>query len=130
MALSNSPPCILLVEPDILVRHPLAEYLRECGFRVCEALAAVEAKILLQDTQMRVDIALIDAAGSGGFALANWMRTHQPDVEIVLAGTVTKAVEKAGELCAEGPKVDKPYDHHSILDHIKQLLAKRKKFNN
>ena len=23
--------CVMIVEADILVRHPLAEYLRECG---------------------------------------------------------------------------------------------------
>jgi DNA-binding NtrC family response regulator len=130
MALNDTQPCILLVEPDILVRHPLAEYLRECGYRVCEALAAVEAKALLQDSKLRVDIALIDAAGNGGFALANWMRAHHTDIEIVLAGTVTKAVEKAGDLCADGPQINKPYDHQAILDQIKQLLAKRAKTNN
>jgi DNA-binding response OmpR family regulator len=30
-------PVVLLVEHDIIVRHPLAEYLRECGFTVFEA---------------------------------------------------------------------------------------------
>jgi len=127
MALNNSQPCILLVEPDILVRHPLAEYLRECGFRVCEALAAVEAKTLLADANLRVDIALIDAAGNGGFALANWMRAHHPKIEIVLAGTVAKAVEQAGNLCEQGPEVKKPYDHKAILEQINRLLASRAK---
>jgi hypothetical protein len=27
-----SDPCILIVEQDLLVRTPLAEYLRECGY--------------------------------------------------------------------------------------------------
>jgi DNA-binding response OmpR family regulator len=30
-------PVVLLVEHDIIVRHALAEYLRECGFTVFEA---------------------------------------------------------------------------------------------
>ena len=25
---------VLVAEPEILIRHPLAEYLRECGFEV------------------------------------------------------------------------------------------------
>jgi DNA-binding response OmpR family regulator len=28
---------VLIVEQDVLVRHPLAEYLRERGYRVVEA---------------------------------------------------------------------------------------------
>ena len=35
---------VLLVEGDIIVRHPLAEYLRECGFTVFEASNGDEAK--------------------------------------------------------------------------------------
>jgi hypothetical protein len=30
-----SDPCILIVEQDLLVRNPLAEYLRECGYLEC-----------------------------------------------------------------------------------------------
>ena len=40
-------PCILLVECDIVVRSPLAEYLRECGYRVLEAVNTIEARELL-----------------------------------------------------------------------------------
>ena len=36
-------PCILIVEQDVLVRTPLAEYLRECGYLVLEASSAGEA---------------------------------------------------------------------------------------
>ena len=31
-------PCILIVERDLLVRTPLAEYLRECGYLVLEGV--------------------------------------------------------------------------------------------
>ena len=40
-------PIILLVEDDILVRHPLADYLRECGFTVVEAVNGAEAKAVI-----------------------------------------------------------------------------------
>lgn len=93
-------------------------------------MAAVEAQALLQDAQLPVDIALINATGDSGFALANWMRAYHPDIEIILAGTVTNAVKKAGELCADGLVVNKPYDHQTILDQIKQFLAKPAKSNN
>jgi hypothetical protein len=31
-------PCVLLVDAEELVRTPLAQYLRECGYRVLEAV--------------------------------------------------------------------------------------------
>jgi hypothetical protein len=36
-------PCILIVEQDVFVRTPLAEYHRECGYLVLEASSAGEA---------------------------------------------------------------------------------------
>ena len=51
-----SDPCILIVEKDLLVRTPLAEYLRECGYLVLEASSAADARTLLEDGSRRVDI--------------------------------------------------------------------------
>ena len=43
---------ILVVENDVLIRMPLAEYLRERGYRVFEAADVAEAKAVLNaDTQ-------------------------------------------------------------------------------
>ncbi len=114
-------------EADVLIRSPLAEYLRECGFLVLEASGAGEARQLLSGSSRRIDIVLvdIDAAGEDGFVLAGWLRANHPDIEVSLAGTVGKAVEKAGELCQEGPALSKPYDHKFVLDHIRQMLALR-----
>jgi len=35
---------ILVLEKDILVRQPLAKYLRDCGYRVLEAVDDDEAR--------------------------------------------------------------------------------------
>jgi DNA-binding NtrC family response regulator len=35
---------ILVVEDEVLIRLPLAEYLRDCGYRVFEASNVAEAK--------------------------------------------------------------------------------------
>lgn len=120
---------ILLVEPDILARTPLAEYLRECGFQVLEAAEAAEARALLEDASRQVDVVLadIDADNQSAFALAHWVREHRPGVEMILVGTVTKAAEKAGDLCRDGPALSKPYDHQLVLDHIRRLMAARER---
>jgi DNA-binding NtrC family response regulator len=119
--------CILIVEPDILVRSPLAAYLRECGFRVIEAIDAKEAREFLSDGSRQIDVVLadVDMNGESGFALAAWIRGNRPGIEVVLAGTVAKAAEKAGDLCRDGPALSKPYDHQLVLDHIRRLLAAR-----
>jgi CheY-like chemotaxis protein len=98
-------PHILILDADILVRTPLAEYLRECGYLVVEATSAVEAQALLTDKTLPVDIVLADmAAGDqSGFTLSKWIRLHFPDIRVVLAGSVQSSVEKAAGLCEEGP---------------------------
>jgi DNA-binding NtrC family response regulator len=119
-------PGLLIVEADILVRHPLAEYLRECGYRVLEAQNMEEARALLESMASSIDMVLADAArGAEGFELAAWCRRTYPDVDVVLAGGVDKAVAKAGEICEEGPALTKPYEHHLVLDRIRRALAER-----
>jgi DNA-binding response OmpR family regulator len=122
-----TPPCVLLVEGDILVRHPLAEYLRECGYKVLEAVDAEEARALLERNSSSVDVVLAEAGGDGesGFELASWIRRRHPKIEVALAGTVAKATERAADLCVEGPALSMPYDHRLVLDHIRRLLAAR-----
>jgi len=46
-------------------------------------------------------------------------------VQLVLAGSVTRATEKAGELCEGGADVTKPYEHKLVLEHIRRLTAAR-----
>jgi DNA-binding NtrC family response regulator len=116
----------LLVERDIIVRSPLAEYLRECGYRVLEAVTTAEARELLGAAD---DISLVLAEGDvpedGGFVLRAWIRENYPDIDVILAGSVTRAVEKAGDICRDGPAISKPYHHQFVLDTIRRLLAAR-----
>jgi DNA-binding response OmpR family regulator len=123
------PPCVLIVDADILVRHPLAEYLRECGYRVVQAANLDEARELFTQRRHRltIDVVLADANAPGpenAFAFAAWMRASRLGVEIILAGGVDAAAEKAGDLCEEGP-MSKPYDHQLVLDRIRRSLAAR-----
>lgn len=120
---------ILVVEPEILIRHPLAEYLRECGFEVVEAANSDEARQVIVDGAKKIDIVLADVKswGESGFTLANWIRANSPEIEVALAGTLAKTVEKAGELCGEGTPLSKPYDHRLVHDHIRRLLAAKER---
>lgn len=116
--------CILIVEAEVLIRQPLAEYLRECGYHVVEAVNDDEARQFLTEGDIAVDVVLSDVdIPGGGFALKSWAKENCPGTHVVLAGTVASAAEKAGDLCEEGPAVRKPYEHKFVLDRIKRLLA-------
>ena len=119
--------CIMIVESDVLIRQPLAEYLRECGYRVIEATNDVEAREFLAKGVAQVDAVLADVnvSGEARFSLATWIRQNHPGTHVILAGTMATAAEKAGDLCQDGPALSRPYDHRLVLDHIKRLLAAR-----
>jgi DNA-binding response OmpR family regulator len=119
--------CILIVEPDILARQPLADYLRDCGFTVVEAVDTAEALALLRHEALNIDYVLADAAAEPGavFALSQWIRSNAPQADVILAGNLEKTVNDAGRLCNDGPALVKPYAHELVLQHIKRTLINR-----
>src|SRR4051794_33305168 len=78
MACRVPPEIILVVEDDVLVRLPISEYLRQCGYRVLEAANADEAlRILKNGGDDQVDVVLTDIEMPGsieGFGLSKWIR--------------------------------------------------------
>lgn len=118
--------CLIVADADVLIRNALAEYLRHCGYKVFEAATSDEVIIALEEGAMKIDALLADAELSGrfnAFELRIWVRDHHPDVEVVLAGSVVSAAKAAGQLCDEGPHLQRPYDPENVAAHIKRLLA-------
>ncbi len=81
------------------------------------------------DVAEKVHVVLADVRswGESGFTLANWIRANSPEIEVALAGTLAKTVEKAGALCGDGTPLSKPYDHQLVHDHIRRLLAAKER---
>jgi DNA-binding response OmpR family regulator len=124
-------PTLLMVESDVLVRQPIAEYLRECGYVVLETANTDEAVIIIKETTT-VDIVLADAQAPGkldGFGLAKWIRVSHRRIKVILSGTVAKQAKEAGDLCEEGPHLMKPYHPQHLADRIKRALAERDRAN-
>jgi CheY-like chemotaxis protein len=118
---------VLVVEDEVLLRLVIAQYLRDCGYKVIEAADADEAVLVLKQRDLVVDVLFSDIEMPGsmdGFALAQWTRSNRPGLEVVLTGTVPRAVNAAANLCEEGP-LPKPYEPQSVHDRIRQLLASR-----
>src|SRR5580704_18027708 len=78
---------VLVLDDDVLVRMPICQYLRDCGYRVLEAADADEAATILQKQEIQVDVVLTDIEMPGamnGFAFAKWARSVRPELHIVL----------------------------------------------
>ena len=121
------PSSVLVLEPDILVRMTIADYLRDCGFKVFEGVTADDAVAVLEYGQ-NIDIIFAEVQLSGsrdGFGLAQWVREKQFDIDVILTSGIARAAEKAGDLCDEGP-LAKPYHPEGVVRRINILLERRR----
>jgi DNA-binding NtrC family response regulator len=128
--LVNNTDTILVVEDEVLIRLVIAQYLRDCGYRVIEAANADEALLVLRLSELAIDVVFTDVEMPGsmdGFALSQWVRANRPGMDVILAGSVGRAVQAASDLCDEGNNVPKPYDPQVVHDRIRRLLASRRK---
>src|SRR5215469_16903002 len=118
----EAPETVIVAESDIFARMVLAQYLRECGYDVLEAATGEDVLAVLRSGRA-VDVLLLDAQISGGlpgFTLTRHVRENFSDIEIMLTFGVSKAAEKAGELCDGGP-LERPYHPEEIVRRIKRL---------
>jgi DNA-binding response OmpR family regulator len=118
---------ILVVEPDIIVRMTLAEYLRECGYKVIEGITGDDALAVLADGH-KIDVILSEVhlgGGIDGFSLARRVRGQYPGVDVILASGTPGAANKAENLCEKGP-LEKPYHPQEIVRRINVLIERRR----
>ena len=119
---------VLIVDGDIVSRHVIADYLRQCGYAVVEAANASEAMIALQEATLSIDVILCEVTAVGSqscFELANWVRANRPELEVRLAGGLEMTAQTAAELCETGPHLKRPYEPSAVVDYIKRLRASR-----
>lgn len=104
---------VLVVEDDVLTRIAVAEYLRDCGFRVIEASGGIEARTVLQEGP-EIDVLFADARLAGddnGFALASWARRHRPSLTVILSAGLLRKSEAAAHLCSRKQTSPLPASH-------------------
>ncbi|WP_010188614.1 response regulator [Sphingomonas sp. PAMC 26605] len=125
---SSITPAILIVDSDIISRHVIADYLRHCGYAVVEASTTEEAITALREASLGIDVILCDVGAVGSqpaFGLAHWVRSHQPQLEVRLAGSLEGVANTAADLCESGPHLNKPYEPEAVVDYVKRLRAAR-----
>lgn len=124
-ARTEGAPTVLVIDDEILVRVVIADYLRDCGYRVLEAGNAEDAVAILS-SKLKVDIVFTDLelpGHSSGLELARWIRRRHPDVRVIVTSGVYSSAELAGELCEAGPPITKPYESEAVVQRIRSLGA-------
>lgn len=121
---------VLIVDDDVITRHAIADYLRNCGYAVVEAANTDEALTALAEPALGIDVILCDVAAIGarsGFELARWVRDNRPGLEVRLAGSLDGVAQTAADLCEAGPHMARPYEPEAVVSYIKQLRAARER---
>ncbi len=117
------PETILFVEDEALVRMDMAEFLRECGYLVDEAVNAEEAREALQ-SKFAVDLVFTDInlpGGMNGLELVEWILSNRPGVKVL----ATTGRTLNGDIPPiAGALLAKPYTGRDLLDRVKEALAK------
>ena len=119
---------ILIVEDEMLVRGPIAEFLRDRGYHVLEAGDAREAIELVDDGREHVDVVFSDVRMAGemdGFGLARWIRRHHPEVSVLLASGYFYSADGARDYPSDVPVIPKPYSQLQVERRIEHLLRSR-----
>lgn len=117
----------MVIEPEVLIRMTIAEFLRDCGYKVIEGTIAEDVWAVIESS-VRLDIVFSEVKLAGvtdGFALASRLRQSHPEIDVVLTSSVEGAAEKSKDLCEEGP-IKKPYQAADVAARIHLLLGRRR----
>jgi DNA-binding response OmpR family regulator len=125
--ISDARPVVIVLEPEILVRMTIAEFLRDCGYKVIEGAVSEDLwSVIKSGSRLDVVFTEVRLANDGdGFELARRLRTDHPGIDVILTSSVPDAAEKSKNLCEEGP-MKKPYRSEEVANRIKLLLERRR----
>lgn len=113
---------VVVAEDEELLREIAAEFLKEAGFNVIEALHAQEAIEILDVQFEDVQILFTDIQMPGdmdGLALAHHVKNHWPQIGLLITSGNRRPAAKD---LPEGAKfLMKPYRHADVIKHVMSL---------
>ncbi len=118
---------IVIVDDDITIREPLAEFLDESGFHICEAESAEGLRQVLDSQKIGLillDIGLPDADGT---SLIPELIANYPETSIIMLSGVAD-LHVAVDCIRKGADdyLAKPVKFNEILIVVKKVLEKRR----
>lgn len=120
---SDTPPLVLVVEDEELVRVVAVDFLEDDGFRVLEAGDVHEAMGLLE--RERVDLVFSDIQMPGGLDgcdLARWVCANRPGLPVILASGRVLDDSLPGDLRSVAPIIRKPYRGDLLMQRVAAAL--------
>lgn len=121
--LKNSPPTVLVVDDEALIRWSLSEMLGERGYAVTEAGSGRMALQAIQDAAAPFDVVLLDyrLPDSADLGLLHRIRSLAPTSQVIMisAHSSPELVQGATALGAYRV-VSKPFEVESIAELVNQ----------
>ena len=117
----------MVLEPEVLARMTIAEYLRDCGYKVIEGTTPHDLwSVISCGNRLDVVFSEVRLVDDGdGFELATRLRRDHPGIDVFLTTSVPDAAEKSRDICENGP-MKKPYQSQDVAARIKVLLERRR----
>jgi len=120
------PSCIgvVIAEDEVLIRMAAADALRDEGFAVMEAQHAEDALGILQAHASSLQVLFTDIHMPGamdGLALAHHTARTWPWIALLI--TSGRARPEGASLPARSCFLTKPYSHHHVVNHIREMTA-------
>jgi putative two-component system response regulator len=118
---------VLVIDDDEGMRRLIARMVEDTGHPVEAAADAAEARMRLAAVRFALVICDLNMPGESGQDLVRWIRTHQPDVAVLMAtGTNDRSVADA--VIAEGAYgyLLKPFKRNELAINVVNALRRRR----
>ncbi len=130
-AVSAEPPrggeTILVVEDDTDVRTLARSHLEQLGYRVVEAADGVQARAMLANEALHIDLMFTDVVmpgGTGGLELAAEARGLRPKLKTLLtSGYSERSLDQGARLQPGTPFIGKPYRRRDLAQKVRMALG-------
>ena len=114
---------VLVVDDEEMVRMPIAEFLRDCGYVVLEAADAAAAIAAIED-EPAVEVVFSDVRMPGqmdGLGLARWLRRTHPEIPVILTSGYVGSRDAPDSI--PGVRfIEKPYSQKNVAQRIAALF--------
>jgi DNA-binding NtrC family response regulator len=114
---------VVVAEDEPLIRMVVAQLLADEGFNVWEAEHAEEALTILEAEAEGVHVLFTDVWMPGamdGLALSHHVRERWPWIGLLV--TSAHATLTEDDLPKGGRFLPKPYHHHHVVQHVRELV--------